>query len=307
MWKWKLRIIAAVVIIAIITIIITVVGMSKDVIVKQYYMLSNRPENSAKQFKVPFGYITVNSDGTINIEFATSVKTISNDINVDDDSTDTASGDDDRQNGDGNGNGNGNGPVTKPPDPIDGDTLVFPSMGEELWYRVITTDEEGFRKRVGPDSKTWEFAFDYISTTNNSDYRRMKRRANDIAPYIVNGNTHDALIVNLGNEQMYVGALPIEGFGVVGDIVEFTFDNGNSIRVLGIDAKAKYDNSEKVTDSSLCNTQYSHGVLSGNDIKISAIELWCAGDRTDHGNSSTLPKGNVVQAKIVGHWDGFTE
>lgn len=109
MKKLKLGIIAAVIIVAVVIIIVAVMGSDRNGIIEQYYALTNKPENSARQFRIPFGYITVNSDGTINIEFATSTSTISNDINVGDDSTDVASGDDDRQNGTGTGTGTGNG------------------------------------------------------------------------------------------------------------------------------------------------------------------------------------------------------
>lgn len=318
MKKWKLGIIAGVVILVVVMIVVAVMGMDRDGIVNQYYALSNKPESSATQFKVPFGYITINSDGTINIEFATSIPTISTDIDVDDSSTDVASGDDDRQNQDGTGTGSGSGNgsgedsngegnggsngVAPPPNPINGDTITFPPIGSELWYKEINTGATGMRKRVGPDVFTWEFAFGYVS--NSTTWKTMRNRANKIAPYVQNANSNEALKVNLGGETYYVGCLPISGFGKLGDIIEFDYDNGNSIKVLAIDAKSAND-AKGTGSTGQCNTQYCHGVLSGGGIKLSAIELWCGGNRTADGNKSTIPQGNVVQAKIVGHWDGF--
>lgn len=308
MKKWKLWVIAAAVTVIVAIAIIAVVGMDRNGIVDQYYALSNKPENSARQFRVPFGYITVNSDGTINIEFATSIKTISTDIDVADNDYNGATPDDETQNG-GSGNGSGesdnrNPQPAKPPNPINGDTLIFPKMGESLWYREINTGNTGIRKRVGPDVVSWEFSWGYISTTSSSEFQKMKRRANKIAPYVQNGSSNDALRVNLGGESYYVGCLPINGFGTLGDIVEFSFDNGSKIKVLAIDAKS--ENDELGTGSyNQCNTQYCHGILSGNDIKLSAVELWCGGNNTGDGNRSSWPTGNVVQAKIIGHSDVF--
>ncbi len=319
MRKWKLWIIAVAVITVVAIVIISAVGMESDVIVNQYYALTNRPENSARQFKVPFGYITINHDGTVNIEFASSISTISNDINVDDDSVDVASGEDDRQtpgsvansdidkgsvsgSGSGQGSGQGQGGAQPGPNPINGKTLMFPAMGESIWYKEINTGRTGTRRRVGPDETSWEFAWGYITKT--SSWPTMTRRANKIAPYVQNAGSNDALKVRMGSEEYYVGCLPISGFGNLGDIVEFTFDNGNSMKVLAIDAKSSND-AAGTGSAGQCNTQYCHGRLTGNDIKLCAVELWCGGSRTSDGNRSSMPKGNVVSAKIVGHWGGF--
>lgn len=313
--KFKLGIIATAVILIVAVIIITVMGMDSDRVVKSYYSLSNRPYNSARQFKIPFGYITVNSDGTINIEFASSISTISNNIGVGDGSSDSASGDDDRQGG-GTGTGTkpnpkpggpseGGGGTAEPPVPdLSGNELIFPPIGSDVWYKEINTKKEGVRKRVAPDSVSWEFAWGYISTNTNPKFQTMRRRASKIAPYVQNGGSHDALKVNLGGESYYVGCLPISGFGSVGDIIEFTFDNGNSIKVLAIDAKSA-DDKKGTGSSGQCNTKYCHAILSGSDLRLSAIELWCGGDKTANGNRSTMPSGNVTKAKIVGHWGGF--
>lgn len=323
MGKWKLRIIAVAVTIVVVMIIIAVVGMDRNGIVNQYYALSNRPENSAGQFKIPFGYITINSDGTINIEFATSIPTISNDIDVADGSYEGADPDDDTQNpsqgntgGNGSGGGNGGGSssggsgsggggVAPPPNPITGNFMEFPGMGESLWYKEINNkSNSGYLNRVGPDLVTWEFALGYISTTNNPDYKTMKKRANKILPYVTNANTNDALKVDLGGEQYYVGCLPIAGFGRLGDIVQFNFSDGSSIKVLGIDAKSA-DDAENKGYANQVNTQYCHGSLANGGVRLSAIELWCAGNKTSSGNTNTWPTGTVVSAEIVGHSNVF--
>lgn len=315
MKKWKIGIISGVVIAVVAMIVIAAIGLDKDSVIDSYYALSNKPENSARQFKIPFGYITVNSDGTINIEFASSVHTISSDIDVADNDFIGANPEDDTQGG-GNGSGGGNGPgngnggqpgdsnggVAPPPNPINGDTIVFPPIGTSVWYREINTEKTGYLDRVGPDVTSWEFAFGYITTTDK--WATMRKRAEKIAPYVTNASSNDALKVNLGGESYYVGCLPISGFGKLGDIIEFKMDNGSSFKVLAIDAKSSND-AKGSGSTGQCNTQYCHGVLAGNGIKLSAIELWCGGKKTADGNKSSIPGGNVVEAKIVGHWDGF--
>lgn len=73
MKKWIFRVIAIAVGVAVAIAVITVIGMNSKRISQQYHDLSNKPTNSARQFKIPFGYITINSDGTVNIDFATNV------------------------------------------------------------------------------------------------------------------------------------------------------------------------------------------------------------------------------------------
>jgi hypothetical protein len=202
--------------------------------------------------------------------------------------------------------GDTGGDVGRPPSTISGSKITFPAIGEKLWYREINNySNTGYLPRVSGDTVTWEFALDYISTTSNSKLSTMKSRANKIKPYATNANTHDALKVNLGGTEYYVGCLPISGFGNTWDIIQFNFEGGSSIKVLAIDAKSDSD-AEGKGSAGQCNTNFCHAVLKGSNtgLSLSAIELWCAGDITKNGNSASFPSGTVISAEIIGHWDG---
>ena len=80
--KLILKLVLVVVVFVLTGVVITVGAMNAKRIVKQYHELSNKPINSARQFKIPFGYITVNVDGTINVEFADSVSIAGVDADV---------------------------------------------------------------------------------------------------------------------------------------------------------------------------------------------------------------------------------
>lgn len=82
--KFYIRIILIVVSIVVMLVIITVGAMNMKVLVKQYNELSNKPVNSARHFKIPFGYITMNQDGSVNIQFATVSQASNIGIGVDD-------------------------------------------------------------------------------------------------------------------------------------------------------------------------------------------------------------------------------
>lgn len=99
-FKFKLivRIVIIAIILTIVVVIITVGAMNAKAITRQYNELSNKPVNSARQFKIPFGYITVSSDGTVDIEFASNSSFMSTNPDVDDIDYDGAEGEDDRQN-----------------------------------------------------------------------------------------------------------------------------------------------------------------------------------------------------------------
>lgn len=193
-------------------------------------------------------------------------------------------------------------PEPNPPNPVKGDTLTFPAVGESVHYRVINTNAEGNAPRITPDTLAWEFALGYISTTTDSQWKTMKARANTIKPYATNANTNDALKVKLGGSEYYVGCLPIPGFGQLGDIVEFTFDDGSTMQMLAIDAMSDHDSSGATNQ---CNTAYCHAMLDNGGLSLNALELWCAGSATKKGNFDSIPKGYAVKAQIVGHWDGF--
>ncbi len=68
--KFILKIVLIIVILVVIVVMISVGAMNAKRLSKQYNELSNKPVNSARQFRIPFGYITVSSDGTVDIQFA---------------------------------------------------------------------------------------------------------------------------------------------------------------------------------------------------------------------------------------------
>ena len=108
----------------------------------------------------------------------------------------------------------------------------------------------------------------------------------------------------MNGEEYYVGCLPISTFGKLGDIVEFTFTDNSSIKVLCIDAKSNHD---RVGEGSTgqTNTPYCHGVLDGDALKLSAIELWCGGNSTGAAAKPNILNKNVSSAKIIAHSNIF--
>lgn len=95
--KLIIKIVAIAVILVVVGVIITVGAMNAKAIVKQYYELSNRPVNSARQFRVPFGYITLSADGSVDIEFANSGKLVGIDVSVEEEEFEGVDGDDETQ------------------------------------------------------------------------------------------------------------------------------------------------------------------------------------------------------------------
>lgn len=95
--KLIMRIVLIVVILVVIGVIIIVGAMNAKSITKQYNELSNKPVSSARQFKIPFGYITVRADGTIDISFAANSEYAQVNPDIDEAEFDGATPDDDRQ------------------------------------------------------------------------------------------------------------------------------------------------------------------------------------------------------------------
>lgn len=190
--------------------------------------------------------------------------------------------------------------------PIDGDVLTFPRVGEVFSGRIINTQQAYNLPRGSVDTCTWEFAYGYISTTTRSEFQRMRRRALAISNYVVNPDDSGPLKVKLNSgEELYVGVTPIAGFGELGDIIEFTYTDGSSMKVLVMDAKARNDR-QGTGFANQANTEYCHAVMRGDVWSLSAVELWCGGPRTSLGHSLPNTDKNIESAKIVGHTNILT-
>ena len=202
-------------------------------------------------------------------------------------------------------------PPQPPPDnitlnPVTGDAFEFPKIGEAVKFKEINKySNSGELPRYGSDLLTWEFPYDYIIGRGQYEFPTMSKRASTISRYIVDpeSDDRDALVVELAGKRFYVGCLPISTFGKVGDIIEFEFNEGGSIQVLTIDAKAAED-SEGSGFPSQVNTEYCHGTLVTKDgvqthVKLSAIELWCIGDKSSGKKFPTITDGKTVKSVKV--------
>ena len=218
--------------------------------------------------------------------------------------------------GGGGGSGGGVMPGTPTPaptvdiTPVMGTVIVYPTVGENIDYIEINNkNNRGTLPRSANDKVTWEFPYDYVTGSGRTEWPTMASRADKIAPYIVpaQGNENHALMVYLNGERYYVGCWPVDTNDPLGSLIEFTFTDGSSIKVLCIDAKSCND-AAGTGSAGQCNTSYSHAVLgdSNTTLSISAIELWCTG-----GNSSdavfpdTILKKNVAKAEMIGRTDIF--
>lgn len=193
--------------------------------------------------------------------------------------------------------------------PVTGTKITFPAIGELVDYVEINNkSNRGSLPRNSTDTVTWEFAYGYISKTNNPDFQIMRGRAGKISSLIVPtvGDENNALMVEVNGQRCYVGCSPIETFGQLGDIIRFTFSDGTHIDVLEIDAKAA-DDAEGKGFANQVNTNYCHGVLEGSGLNLSAIELWA---NTNATKGSVLPNSvqgkNVVSAEVIAHTNVFS-
>lgn len=202
--------------------------------------------------------------------------------------------------------GNTGGQVTL--NPVQGDKIVFPNVGDTIDYVEINTGVSGSLPRASKDTLTWEFVYDYISTTSEGWLQRMKGRAAVLAPYIVPSNPEDAsaLVVELNNERLYVGCWPVDTGNPLGSIAEFTMSDGSKFKVLCVDAKSCND-AKGSGSNGQCNTSYAHAMLtnSNTELSLSAIELWgkqgISGTSKCTGFPDVMTGKTVVSAELVSH------
>ena len=199
------------------------------------------------------------------------------------------------------GGGGGSASITPA---INGNTITFPAIGSNVQYVEINNkSNSGTLPRASQDTYSMEFAFQYAKT--QTTWPIIAKRAKKLEPYLTNANSNGALIAKVNGTDYYVGCSPISGFGSLGDIIKFNFNDGTSMQLIMIDAKSS-DDAAGTGSTGQCNTPYCHGVLNGSTIKLSAIEIWVGGTSTKKASGWNLWSNKTVKsAEIVAHTNIF--